>query len=126
MNLVLKNQAKYLEETTVVDPAAFQKIMIPMIRRIMPGVIASSIIGVQPMIPYDRTVRLVITKVDNHWNVRVCVGDQSRIDEIKEWLKNIPTEMFWVYHSHHGADYHINFYDEETMVAFKLRWDNAQ
>jgi len=128
MNLVLSNQAKYLSETATIDPAQFRKIMIPMIRRVIPGMIASSIIGVQPMtsFPIDRTVRLVITKVDTRWNVRVCVSDQTRIDEIKDWLKNIPSEHFWAYHRHHGADYYINFYDEETLVAFKLAWDNAQ
>ena len=52
---LLENQAKYLTETagaTAVDASAvanFQKIVIPMIRRILPGTISSDLVGVQPM-----------------------------------------------------------------------------
>jgi len=52
---LLENQRKHLMETaggTAVDAVAvsnFQKIVIPMIRRILPGTIASDLVGVQPM-----------------------------------------------------------------------------
>ena len=52
---VLENQKRYLTETTDgVTTAAgaignFQKIVIPMIRRIIPGTIATELVGVQPM-----------------------------------------------------------------------------
>lgn len=55
VSTVLDNQAKYLAETAGADTtsvgniASFQKIMMPMIRRIVPGTIASEIVGVQPM-----------------------------------------------------------------------------
>lgn len=55
VSTVLDNQAKYLTETAGADVnstgniASFQKIILPMVRRIIPGTIASEIVGVQPM-----------------------------------------------------------------------------
>ena len=52
---VLENQRKHLMETPVADATSsgnignFQKIVMPMIRRIIPGTIATEIVGVQPM-----------------------------------------------------------------------------
>jgi hypothetical protein len=52
---VLENQMQHLQETagagtnTAGGIQAFQKIMIPMIRRIIPGTIATELVGVQPM-----------------------------------------------------------------------------
>jgi hypothetical protein len=51
---VLEQQKKYMTEAVASGTAAgdignFQKIIIPMIRRIIPGTIASEIVGVQPM-----------------------------------------------------------------------------
>ena len=55
VSTVLDNQAKYLSETAGADVSSvgsvgsFQKIILPMIRRIIPGTIATEIVGVQPM-----------------------------------------------------------------------------
>lgn len=55
VSTVLDNQAKYLSETAGADVTSvgnvgsFQKIILPMIRRIIPGTIATEIVGVQPM-----------------------------------------------------------------------------
>lgn len=51
---VLEQQKKYLTETVTGGSAAgdignFQKIIMPMIRRIIPGTIASEVVGTQPM-----------------------------------------------------------------------------
>lgn len=52
---VLENQKQYLQETAAPGVqsqgsiANFQKIMIPMLRRIIPGTIATELVGVQPM-----------------------------------------------------------------------------
>lgn len=52
---VLENQRKFLMETAGADVTSagnigsFQKIVLPMIRRIIPGTIATEIVGVQPM-----------------------------------------------------------------------------
>jgi hypothetical protein len=115
--------------------------MIPMIRKILPNTIAADIMGVQPMagpvgsifsmrfnrpMIVDRTVRLLITKVDLHWNVGVNVNDHSRIDEILAWLKNIPQDQYWTAQKDPWSTFYINFYDEETVLAFKLAWDNAR
>lgn len=55
VSTVLDNQAKYLTETAAAEPTvagnigSFQKLIIPMIRRIIPGTIATELVGVQPM-----------------------------------------------------------------------------
>jgi len=55
VSTVLDNQAKYLSETAGADTtstgnvSSFQKIILPMIRRIIPGTIATELVGVQPM-----------------------------------------------------------------------------
>lgn len=56
VDVLLENQKKYLAETAFPTSAAqasdisnFQKIVIPMIRRILPGTISSDLVGVQPM-----------------------------------------------------------------------------
>ena len=53
---LMENQKKYLTETAFPatanaagDVANFQKIVIPMIRRILPGTISSDLVGLQPM-----------------------------------------------------------------------------
>ena len=52
---LLENEMKYLTESAAAgsvgahDIAGFRKIMIPMIRRIIPGTIATELVGVQPM-----------------------------------------------------------------------------
>lgn len=55
VSTVLDNQVKYLTETAAADVTSVgnigsvQKIILPMIRRIIPGTIATEIVGVQPM-----------------------------------------------------------------------------
>jgi hypothetical protein len=55
VSTVLDNQAKYLSETAGADVnslgniGSFQKLIMPMIRRIIPGTIATELVGVQPM-----------------------------------------------------------------------------
>ena len=55
VSTLLENQKNYLSESATAGAtdtsavAGFRKIMIPMIRRIIPGTIATEIVGVQPM-----------------------------------------------------------------------------
>lgn len=56
VDTLMENQKKYLAETAfpatanqAADISNFQKIVIPMIRRIVPGTISSDLVGVQPM-----------------------------------------------------------------------------
>lgn len=55
VSVLLENQKQYMVETAAAsanqasDIGNFQKIVIPMIRRILPGTIATDLVGVQPM-----------------------------------------------------------------------------
>lgn len=111
-----------------------------MIRRILPATIANDIMGVQPMSgsagsifsmrhyikEVDRTVRLIIKRVEFHWNVEVVTDDHSRIDEILAWLKNTTDNHYWTFQKNPWSTFYVNFYDEDTLLAFKLAWDNKQ
>jgi hypothetical protein len=113
----------------------YRKIMIPMIRKILPGTIAQSITGVQPMSGpmaqifsinpgFDtKTIRLKIEKVDMHWHIEFNMSAE-KLYLVEEWLKNIPKEEYWIYHANPWAPFCINLYSEDTVTAFKLTWDN--
>lgn len=55
MNVILENQRKYLNESasqgavSAGNIATLNKVILPVIRRVMPTVIANELIGVQPM-----------------------------------------------------------------------------
>ena len=55
VSVLMENQQKHLMETAAAtanqasDIGNFQKIVIPMIRRILPGTLATDLVGVQPM-----------------------------------------------------------------------------
>jgi hypothetical protein len=55
VDVLMENQKRYLMETAggthnvAADIGNFQKITIPMIRRILPGTIATDLVGVQPL-----------------------------------------------------------------------------
>jgi hypothetical protein len=55
MNVILENTKKYLREnaspgsTTAGNIATLNRVILPVIRRVMPTVIANELVGVQPM-----------------------------------------------------------------------------
>ena len=121
------------EKKETSDLREYRKIMMPMIRNIYPSLIANDIIGVQPMTSAAGNLfvmsdigsytRMVITKMDNHWN---CHCSALKSIEILEWLKNIDPSLYWSYQRRPYSDFYVNFYDEESITMFKLRWDNLK
>lgn len=112
--------------------------MIPMIRRILPSVIAADIIGVQPMqgaagavftMTREKklsTLRFSKIKVDMHWNIWFDSGVSfNSMREIEEWLKTYPNSDYWFYQGRLPGDFYVNIYDEEMLTAFTLRWQNS-
>jgi hypothetical protein len=99
MSPLLENQKDYLlaetaagqpsGSTAAQDIAGFRKILIPMIRRVIPGTIAPELIGVQPMsgpvgLVYSLRYRYGEAAIDNgRWpsnvagNQNVAVGDEA-------------------------------------------------
>ncbi len=140
LNTVLNNQQKYLaEEVTKTGRENLQKIMMPMIRRILPGVIANDIMSVQPMMgptgsiysmgisTYEyKNILVKVTKVDTHWNCEMNFdGKRDRVGPIKEWLKeNIAVGLYWTHQTHYS--FFVNVYSEDEALALSLRWHNAQ
>ena len=89
VSTVLDNQAKYLTETAGADATSvgnigsFQKIILPMVRRIIPGTIATEIVGVQPMTgPTGLVFSLRFTYKNAAATVETPGGDIAVNDEV--------------------------------------------
>ena len=86
---VLDNQANYLTETAGADATStgnigsFQKIILPMVRRIIPGTIATEIVGVQPMGgPTGLVFSMRFTYKNNATTTETPGGDITAGDEV--------------------------------------------
>lgn len=89
VSTVLDNQAKYLTETAGADAnstgsiGSFQKIILPMVRRIIPGTIATEIVGVQPMTgPTGLVFSLRFTYKNGAATLETPAGDIAVGDEV--------------------------------------------
>ena len=141
MNTVLSNQQSFLHQQQSVGRGLrdTQKVMMPMIRRILPNLIAADIMGVQPMtgpvgqiysmgtsVRERPPLKFTKEKVDLHWNCCFPTGATvGSIDAIEEWLKQFPKTNYWTQQSGHWSEYYVNIYDEEMLTAFTLRWQNS-
>lgn len=142
LNAVLDNQRKYLaKDVTQTGTEDFRKVVMPMIRRILPGVIANDIMSAQPMTgptghvfrmnfpTYEyKNIMVEVTKVDLHWNCDLDLdGKPDRVHAVMEWVKeNIPAGEYWWYAKPHRAyNLYVNVYDKDVALALSLRWHNA-
>lgn len=96
---ILENQKQYLQETAAQGITAagaignFQKIVIPMIRRIIPGTIASELVGVQPMTGPVGLVYSMRFKFSESVNTGNAVTDIAAGDEV--FGNNSKTRRFY-------------------------------
>lgn len=91
MNTVLDNTRKYLSEsattgsTTAGNIATLNRVLLPVIRRVMPTVIANELVGVQPMtgpVGQIQTLRVRYAQTDTvtapyPWNTGTTSGDEA-------------------------------------------------
>jgi len=91
MNTVLENTRKYLSEsatsgsTAAGNIATLNRVILPVIRRVMPTVIANELVGVQPMtgpVGQIQTLRVRYAQTDNvtapyPWNTGTTAGDEA-------------------------------------------------
>jgi hypothetical protein len=91
MNVVLENTRKYLSEsassgsTTAGNIATLNRVILPVIRRVMPTVIANELVGVQPMtgpVGQIQTLRVRYAQTDAvtapyPWNTGTTAGDEA-------------------------------------------------
>ena len=91
MSTVLENTRKYLSEsattgsTTAGNIATLNRVILPVIRRVMPTVIANELVGVQPMtgpVGQIQTLRVRYAQTDNvtapyPWNTGTVAGDEA-------------------------------------------------
>lgn len=97
-------------------PADFTRILLPVIRRIMPEIIASEIVGVQPMGDrFNKYYTNEIPEIDGQkWYEIVCDDEISR----------------WIYDTIDSAQYKDHHYEfrnkftisEQAMMMLKLKW----
>jgi hypothetical protein len=91
MSTVLENTRKYLKEsatpgsTAAGNIATLNRVILPVIRRVMPTVIANELVGVQPMtgpVGQIQTLRVRYAQTDNvtapyPWNTGTIAGDEA-------------------------------------------------
>ena len=111
------------------------KVLIPMIRKIAPTLIAQDIVGVQPMPSsvYDtfsniKPKFLTYNVLDESWQ-KTCPAGNTAIEtnvEIAHWIEQQPVHM-WKYIdlNARGMEYHLSthfFVSNELLTWLKLRW----
>jgi len=106
----------------------FSKTIIPIIRRVMPSVIASQLVGVQPMTSsffvskLDKVIIVNHGKVDRHWSLAVR-ADKDK-EKIIKWLEdNLLKQDYWIKDGTYVIN--VNLYKEEDVDLFLLRWKDA-
>ena len=128
------------------DNEDFRKILIPMIRKVVPSLIAQQIIGVQPMLMpssvdpskihisywayHDGVTREGGTEEYPHipkkgWS---CWAYASHVkEEFEEWMSTCMKGNYECIHRFNSGDpmFTIHIDEDEDAMLFKLRWDNA-
>jgi len=119
-NKILEAQREELKKMLVEHPGSVPdetiKVIIPIIRRIVPSLIASDIIGVQPMSNSFAKFRIGKTEeIDGQtWYNITCV------DEIWQWIiDTIDNDQYT-----DGTDEYQNRFtlSPQAMMLFKLKW----
>lgn len=92
------------------------KVIIPIIRKLVPTLIAQDIVGVQPMgsgLDYSVGASALVDGVPWYtlriWNQKV-----------RHWLNELPTANNWCTID----DYHVDV-SEEVLLLIKLRWPES-
>ncbi len=98
-----------------------QKILLPMIRKVMPGLMAQQIVGVQPMQYTGRSIyNQFFNKEYNkkYWPYQYFIDDKTyRISEVERWCWDQFKGRYW---NNYGRNF--VFKREKDAVMFALRW----
>lgn len=100
-------------------------ILIPMIRKVLPTIIAQDIVGVQPMV---LPKKLTYEVMEDGWEKTAPHGHTAIMTnvEIAHWIEKQPAHM-WKYIDieNDGKTYALNnyfFVSNELLTWLKLRW----
>lgn len=103
------------------------KVLLPLIRKTMPTLVAQSIVGVQPMGPMGSPVSttkvsVVIDEVrQGVW--RLSVSSWSKTPDVHKWLEeNIPCGSYFCNATLNISMVEFSLYSAEDVDAFKLTW----
>lgn len=116
------------QSNTTASLNEFRRVVMPMIRKIMPTLVASQLVGVQPMsdIFSPSTIKVNVKKLVHCWNCECQLGGHYKsADKILEWLSDLPKSEYWFYQKNLYSPLYVNLYNEEAVTAFKLRWTNS-
>jgi len=120
------------------------KVIIPMIRKIVPNLMAQQILSVQPMNSIMRTNKVTLSYWEYHDGVTraggtdkypfvppkgwSCWAYASHVkEEFEQWVENnIEGEYECVFRYNSGDPmFTVRIVEDEDATLFKLRWDNA-
>lgn len=110
--------------------------MLPMIRRIIPSIVAAEIIGVQPMAPFTDYKYLLfkdyLEVVSNMISVHTAIRPFMRENQLepnhhyRPWLEEHigvqGLDWNWDIHSVNGNLLAIDFANQEMATLFELTW----
>jgi hypothetical protein len=109
--------------TEIYDSKTAQQVLIPMIRKVMPGLIAHQITGVQPMGNAPRVVSYTdnwFFRVHNkkYWPYQFTPYNSTSIGKMERWCwDNISHGRYWRNYGNKFA-----FKRKEDAALFVLRW----
>jgi hypothetical protein len=107
--------------TTAASVAANgQKILLPMIRKVMPTIMAQQIVGVQPMTNNLGIFNRLLYKNFNkkYWPYQYFIDDKTyRISDVERWCWDQFKGRYW---NNYGRNF--VFKREKDAVMFALRW----
>ena len=109
----------------------FRKIMLPMIRKILPTTIAQEIVGVQPMASSMSSVftkQLTYQVLEDGWEKTCPAGHVAIMTnvQIAHWIEQQPVHM-WKYIDleKDGREFQLNthfFISDQLLTWLKMRW----
>ena len=104
----------------------FRKIMLPMIRKVLPATIAQEIVGVQPMVMPKMITYQVLT---DGWEKTCPAGHVAIMTnvQIAHWIEQQPVHM-WKYIDleKDGREFQLNthfFISDQLLTWLKMRWE---
>ena len=145
LNTLKENAENLVNGTTKPEPSILSSILLPMIRKTMPGLIAQQIVGVQPMSNptgmiygmnsiFDTIIKtcMEVVEIDDvmveYYAVKIPYGYFSKHnvenDEIVEWCKTTFNDELITNRWYSLSSGTYLFKNEEDRNWFLLRWSS--
>ncbi len=109
------------------DNNNYAKILIPMIRKVLPGLIAQDIVGVQPMSMPSKLLTYEV--LDTEWQTMCPRGHTAIMTniEIGHWVEQQPVHMWkFIDLEKDGKTFHATthfFVSDQLLTWLRMKWE---